>query len=86
MSYTTDYSALGPKEAQEAALADCKEYLGEDVYDRSLGIITLEVKRWKEEGYKLEGCITSATLPLALMLGIEGYPVRAIVTSIWETL
>lgn len=74
MGYEVDYSNLTGQAKREKALADCKYYLGEDRYRKTMILIDQELQSG-------ETTIEQMIAALALYLGIQGYPAQAMVES-----
>lgn len=78
MRYETQY--LGTKAENEAkALQDCKDYLGEEIYEKAIRILRADLSSPTSRTYKYHYIRAS----LVMFLGIEGYwPVRAMVREV----
>lgn len=72
MSYIRDYSDLSPETAQAQALADIRDHLGTETFDRL--IIENRPLRVTREAW-LIAC--------DLLLGISGYPADVLFDYIW---
>ena len=71
MGYTIDYSDLTGKAKQDAALKHCLEYLGKERFDKVVVLLKDALADKSTSDDSLVQCLG--------MLGVSGYPARAMV-------
>lgn len=69
---TVSYAGMEPKERDEKAVADVKDYLGAETFDRLVRVLSItEPPKFKSFEFEL------------MIVGIEGVPARAFYNHIW---
>ena len=66
-----DYSCYSPEMAEQKALNDLREYLGEAQYTR----LVKQVSRWPDT----DDSATHIRTALGMVAGVEGYPVEVFI-------
>lgn len=74
MGYTKDYSGIASEEKEEAAIADVKDWMGEEDFAKMVANLRgdhgIMPKQWAFMGL--------------MMAGVQGYPATAMVERYWK--
>lgn len=79
MTYTIEFTDVDPKRKAARAIEAAKDYLGEDRFTEVIGLFTGAIKAGE--------ITTRKHVRLGMsFVGIQGYPVEALIEKYWPTL